>query len=217
MYYSQFKQDEILENNVFKNYKYGIFVDIGAHDGKTFNNTLFFEKNNKWNGYNIEPIPSVFEKLMINRPNCTNINCAISNSNGIEDFILNDGYTEMLSGLVEKYDERHINRLKFELQEKGGNSKIVKVKTKTFASLCDEYNIKYINLLSIDVEGAEFDIIKSIDFNKVFIDVIIFENNYEDVSEPIIQYLQNNNYKLLYKLGDIYMLHIHSKFLFFPQ
>lgn len=212
MYYSQFKQDEILENTIFKNYKYGIFVDIGAHDGETFNNTLYFEKNNKWNGYNIEPIPSVFEKLVINRPTCININCAISSSNGIEDFILNDGYTEMLSGLVKNYDERHINRLKNELQQNGGNSKVIKIKTKTFQSLCEEYNIKYINLLTIDVEGAEFDIIKSIDFDKVFIDVILFENNYEDVSEPIIKYLNSYNYRVLLKSGDIYMLNIHSKF-----
>jgi hypothetical protein len=34
MFYSQDKQDEFLETNVFKGFTNGIFVDIGAHDCK---------------------------------------------------------------------------------------------------------------------------------------------------------------------------------------
>ena len=48
MYYSQDKQDEFLEKNIFKGYKNGIFIDVGAFDGKTINNTLYFEKNNNF-------------------------------------------------------------------------------------------------------------------------------------------------------------------------
>lgn len=38
MYHSQ---DQYLEENIFKGHKNGFFVDVGAHDGKTINNTLF--------------------------------------------------------------------------------------------------------------------------------------------------------------------------------
>ena len=38
-FYSQDRQDYNLENYVFKGYKNGIFVDVGAYDGKTYNNT----------------------------------------------------------------------------------------------------------------------------------------------------------------------------------
>lgn len=41
-FYSQDKQDYNLEKYVFKGYKNGIFVDVGAYDGKDINNTLFF-------------------------------------------------------------------------------------------------------------------------------------------------------------------------------
>jgi len=44
-YYSQVKQDEFLHKKVFKNFKQGIFLDLGAFDGVTFSNTYFFEKN----------------------------------------------------------------------------------------------------------------------------------------------------------------------------
>ncbi len=99
MFYSQDKQDEYLENNIFKGFKNGFFVDIGSHDGVTFNNTLYFEKNNNWTGINVEAIEDVYNRLSFNRPNCININKAICNSEGKEEFIQNKGYPEMISGL----------------------------------------------------------------------------------------------------------------------
>ena len=61
MFHSQYNQDKYLETNIFKGFQNGFFVDVGAHDGKSLNNTLFFEENNNWTGINIEPIKSVFE------------------------------------------------------------------------------------------------------------------------------------------------------------
>lgn len=212
MFYSQFGQDSFLEKNVFKGYKYGIFVDIGSHDGVQLNNTLYFEKNNKWQGYNIEPIKDVYDKLIINRPNCININCAISDSNGHAEFILNKGYTEMISGLKKDFDPRHIQRLNNELSTHGGTTEVIEVETKRFDTLCYDYNIKYINYLSIDVEGAEFSVIRSIDFSKVFIDVIGFENNYDDTSKPIVEYLLNKGFSVLKKSSDIFMINNMSMF-----
>lgn len=64
MFYSQFKQDDFLENYIFNGYKKGFFVDVGAHDGVSLNNTLYFEKENDWTGINVEPIKSVYDKLV---------------------------------------------------------------------------------------------------------------------------------------------------------
>ena len=96
-------------------YKNGIFVDVGAHNGITFNNTLYFEKYNNWTGINIDPIKIVYDILLINRPNSFNLNCAICNNDGEADFLCNTGYTEMISGLKENFDPRHLNRLQYEI------------------------------------------------------------------------------------------------------
>ena len=61
MFHSQFEQDKFLEQNIFKGYKNGFFIDVGAHNGISMSNTLFFEKENGWKGINIEPIPSVLK------------------------------------------------------------------------------------------------------------------------------------------------------------
>ena len=46
MFNSQDNQDKYLEDTIFKGYQNGIFMDIGAHDGISINNTLYFEKYN---------------------------------------------------------------------------------------------------------------------------------------------------------------------------
>ena len=111
MFYSQDNQDRWLETNIFKGYQNGFYVDVGAHDGISINNTLYFEKNNNWTGINIEPIKTVFDKLVINRPNNINLNCAVCNNDGETDFLCNTGYTEMISGIKDNFDMRHLQRL----------------------------------------------------------------------------------------------------------
>lgn len=212
MFYSQCEQDKFLEENIFKGYKNGFFIDCGAHDGISINNTLYFEKNNGWNGINIEPINEVYEKLIINRPNCKNINVAVCNNDGTSEFILAKGYSEMISGLKNNYDTRHFDRLDRELKNHGGIKEVINVKTCKLETIFDENNIKHINYLSIDVEGAEFEVIKSINFEKVFIDVIGFENNYYDATIPIIKYLEDKNYKVIKIYTDVFMIHNNSIF-----
>ena len=212
MFYSQYTQDDYLENNVFKGFKNGIFMDIGAHDGVSLNNTLYFEKNNDWTGYNIEPIKSVYDKLIINRPTSININCAVSNNNGFSEFFCNTGFSEMISGLKTTFDSRHFERLKHENEHRGTTTDLIQIEMKRVETICDQYNIKYIHYLSIDVEGAEFEVIKSINFDKVFIDVIDFENNFDDTSVPIIQYLESKDYIVINKHSDIFMIHKNSIF-----
>ena len=191
MFYAQYNQDKFLETYVFKGYKNGFFIDVGAHNGKSINNTLYFEKNNNWTGINIEPIKNVYDKLIVNRPNCININCAISN---------NDGET------------RHNKRLEYENNKYGSTTQIIKIETKRLQTICDTHNISHINYLSIDVAGGGFEVIKSINFDKVFIDIIGFENNYDDTSIPIIKYLEDRNYVVIYKSLDIFMLNKKSVF-----
>ena len=67
-YYSQSQQDKIVDI-LFSKKMNGFFVDIGAHNGVNFSNSLFFETYRDWKGVCIEPIPEVFEQLQKNR-NC---------------------------------------------------------------------------------------------------------------------------------------------------
>ena len=212
MFYSQDKQDEYLETHIFKGYKNGFFMDIGSHDGKSLNNTLYFEENNNWTGVNVEPMKKAYNDLLVNRPNCININCAVYNNDGNTEFICNTGYTQMLSGIKDTFDKRHMIRLKRENAKYGSTTDILEVETKKIETICDSHQISHINYLSIDVEGAEFEVIKSINFDKLYIDVIGFENNYNDSAMPIIKYLEERNYIVIHNSLDILMIHQNSIF-----
>jgi Methyltransferase FkbM domain len=102
-----------------------------------------------------------------------------------------------------------------ENNETSATTQIIKVITKKLETIFDENKISHVNYLSIDVEGAEFEVIKSINFDKVFIDIIGFENNFIDVSIPIIKFLENNGFKLDNISDDIFMINLKSQFMHF--
>lgn len=208
MFYSQFGQDALLDR-LFKQATGGFFIDVGAHDGVTFNNTLFLERERQWSGINIEPLPQVFEQLVKNRPKMINLNLAIDKQVGKSNFYSNQGYTEMLSGLVDHYDERHRQRLTRELAQFGGQSSIIQVDTVPLSVIFKQYNIHHVDVLCIDVEGAEEAVIHSIGFEQdpPRIDVIMFENNYPDQGQRIIDHLQNQGYTLWSSHADVIMVH----------
>jgi len=193
-YYSQFEQDKFLYENFFKNKFDGFFMDIGAHDGVTGNNTYFFEKLG-WSGICIEPIPGVFSKLKNNR-NCILIESALSDSKGNEDFLVLEGYTEMLSGIMKNYDPKHLNRIDDELKSMGGKKNIIKCETITMEDLNLPHIIDYI---SLDVEGSELNILKTINFKKHQINFISIENNYNDSN--ITNIMLDNNFEIIINLG----------------
>lgn len=194
MFYSQLGQDKILFEVFFKDVENGIFVDVGAHDGKTCSNTLFYEESLNWKGICIEPLPDVYN-LLINNRKCLSLNYAICNENtDNKEFLELKGHSEMISGLLECYDQRHLQRVHREINEFGGSFKIIKVKTKMLKDILFDNNIEEIHYLSIDAEGAELDILKSIDFSKVFIHVLDIENNFSDTFYIIKNYLEDKGF-----------------------
>jgi FkbM family methyltransferase len=214
MFYSQENQDQLLETYVFKGFKRGIFVDVGAWDGVVFNNTLFFERERGWTGLNIEPHPDLFAKLVANRPTCTNVNVAITDRNGEGEFVAISGDTSMLSGLKENYDVRHLNRIARETTDLKTDTSVIQVPVKRLDTLFRETNTRRVHYLSIDAEGSEFAILRSIDFDFTFIDVIGFEANYPDTASQIVQYLESKGYVRLpiVNSNDVFMIYKDSVF-----
>jgi FkbM family methyltransferase len=196
-YCSQYGQDRFVHENLFPGVKNGVFADIGAHDGVTLSNTYFLEKLG-WTGIAVEPIPEIFEKLEANR-RCITVNGCVGSPAGKRKFRRVSGYPEMLSGLVDEYDQRHEARIAGEIKERGGTSEEIEVDCFDFNALLDEYGIRAVHYLSIDVEGGEFPIIKSIDFARADIRAIGVENNYQD--DGIRAYLRKRGFRLHSKVG----------------
>lgn len=204
-YYSQKGQDKLLNEVIFKGKKEGFFVEIGAHDGVSFSNSYFFERNLGWTGICVEPNPVIFDLLTANR-SCVCEQICISDSHEKKSFLLCEGYMlEMYSGLLHNYDPRHLARIDTEMCVFGGGKEVILVDCCTLKSLFKKHMITRIDFLSIDIEGGEQAALESIDFSEVTIDVIVVENNFNETM--IKDYLVTKDYVLRAHIGkdDIYI------------
>ena len=193
---SQLRQDlNVIEFYNFK--ENGFFVDIGASDGISLSNTYLLEKNYNWKGICVEPILDDFKKLINVRNNSICINKAVFSESDLElDFAIK--HFNMCSGLVQTMDDNvtidnvvHDRSVKHDLKE------IIKVKTITLNDLLEINNSpNYIDYLSLDTEGSELEILKSVNFNKYKFGIIDVEHNFvEPRRSEIRNLLENNGYK----------------------
>ena len=178
-YHSQYGQDRVFHEELFRGKRDGVFVEIGAHDGVSFNNTLFFERELGWRGLCVEPIPEVFEQLARNRSAIT-VQACVAQQSGRKQFLRVRGYAEMLSGMVDAYDPRHLSRIESEIQQEGGSSETIDVEAIRLDELLRKHGIDSIDLLCIDVEGAEREVLASFDLRRIRPAVVCIENNYSD-------------------------------------
>jgi len=73
-----------------------------------------------------------------------------------------------------RYDDAHYSLLP--MDDWGDVFTSIKTQSTTFNALCKKYRITNVHYLQIDTEGYDVEILKSIDFKKINIDVIKYEN-----------------------------------------
>ena len=184
----------------------GVFIEAGACDGILNSNTFLLEKNYEWTGLLVEPIKEYYLQLKQNR-NALTSNVALSNNNNKQlDFLITANKDLSTIRGYEDNDYHAENRQKY---------KIIKVPTVTLNNLIIK-NLKNfeIDFFSLDTEGSEFEIIKSLDFSKHRIKVICVEHNLSSNRDLIQNHLLANNYKKLnfpfLQIDDFYMLNTFS-------
>lgn len=130
----QIQQDIAHYYDHFDVAKGGVVVDIGAHVGLFTASCLDIASK----VYAVEPDPMFFKQLKkIRHKNVVPVNVGIASEDGVAR-IKSDGYAHAL----------------IPVHDVSG----VKVKTITFKSLISKYNIKKIDFLKVDCEGAEYDL-----------------------------------------------------------
>ena len=192
-YYSQSKQDEIVDKLLFQREK-GFFLDIGAHDGVNFSNSFFFEESRNWSGICIEPVPKFF-KILNEKRNCINLNICIADIEKEIEFVEVEGPASMLSGMLTSESSDHFERIKNAIKNQGGSYRIYKLNTLTVDSILKQYSGSIIDYLSIDVEGFELDILKTINFDSYNIRIMTIENDQRE--NHLESFLESKGFKSL--------------------
>ena len=175
----------------------GFYVDIGAFDGVELSNTYVMSQMG-WSGICVECNPYIIQKLIENRASdkckiCTNPIWSVDGK--VLDFHSN----EMLSFATEKdglSDSRSLPTVSISLN-----------------TLLEKYQApKNIDYISLDVEGVEFDILNSFDFNKWNVKCWTIEHNLQNTQESfqnfvdIAMLLLKHNYLIKWHDWDIFAI-----------
>jgi FkbM family methyltransferase len=151
----------------------GIAVECGAFDGLTECSCKFFEESSDWQCYNLEPAPANYSKLVINRPNSTNLPIGLSNESGSKTF------THVISPLVgENFGNgslQHTAAHLEDLKNRGCQFQEVKIDVLTWRDFVEKVGLQRIDLLVLDVEGHELAVIEGMKGCSVLPDVICIE------------------------------------------
>jgi hypothetical protein len=105
----------------------------------------------------------------------------------------------MLSGMVDMYDQRHIERIDQTIREHGGDKRIVDIPAMPLSEILEDRKIKKIDYCNIDVEGGEMNVLNSINLNNICIRFFTIENAYG--SPAIRKYLKRYGYSMIKILG----------------
>jgi len=192
-YHSQYGQDAEV-GAYLDHMRDGVFLDIGAHDGVSYSNSLYLERALGWTGVCVEPNPVVFERLRSART-CRCLNVGIGAEPGVLPFTALDGYGEMLSKFGEPTD-----RMLETARERDLTVRRYDVPVRTVADILSGCGIEHVDYLSIDTEGLEFSILQSIDVRRLGVRVITIENNFED--DRLELYLRGKGFLLRAILGS---------------
>ncbi|MBS1301867.1 FkbM family methyltransferase [Loktanella sp. SALINAS62] len=171
-YASQSGQDQVVDT-VFKGKRDGTFLDIGAFNGITGSNSLYFEKWRGWTGTMVEPVQAHRETAQMWR-SAACLPYAISDQNGEASFIaVTKGYTQM-SGLEDSYDSAILKRVRSDPRHAEDR---LTVPTRTLNALFDELGITEVDFVSLDIEGGELSALRAFDFAKYRVGAWAIENN----------------------------------------
>lgn len=189
--YSQIGEDIIIQN-ILQKVKKGFYVEIGSNEPVQHSNTFGLYMKG-WHGITVDANNEMIKLHKEIRPKDTALCAAISN---VEEEVT-----------FYEFDMDEISTISKDFYDKNKDTqRIVKetiIKTRTLDSVLDEYvgGDKTIDLLSIDVEGHDFNVLKSINLRKYRPKLIIIEIHDFVLTKPddneVYNWMITNDYKLI--------------------
>jgi FkbM family methyltransferase len=190
--YSQEGEDMILRR-IFADKPSGFYVDVGAHHPKRFSNTFYFYRRG-WRGINIDATPGSMTAFNKSRPADTNIEAPVSRKKQTLSFYMFDepalnGFSKQLS------EQRSTNGAAYKIIQ------TIDLETVTLAEILAKHLPKgqLIDFLSIDVEGLDYDVLLSNDWDRFRPKIILVEI----INRPLEDLFNHEITKLLNSEGYV--------------
>jgi FkbM family methyltransferase len=170
------------------------YLDIGANNYRRGNNTYWFYKKNA-NGILIEADPILCDNLRKKRKNDKVINVAI----GVEDNSSIDFYVLSLP----TRSSLDINHVQEALKQGLKITQIIKIPCKTLDTILELNNFEP-DYMSIDIEGMDFKVLRTLNLSKHNIKVIVAEicNDVDENGMSMDDYMKSQGYEIYSHCGS---------------
>lgn len=187
-HYSQFGED-IAIARVLNTDRAGFFVDVGCYHPRRYSNTwMLYQKG--WRGINIDIDSIKIDAFNLLRKEDINIVSAVSNKNGEVSYYSNGFYSLSVS-----LDDDFV----------AGKEKYRRKTTKCrgLSEIIDDtkYKGRQIDFLSVDVEGHDVEVLRSLDFERYSPRLVAVETHFsllrDVVSSSMYQFLVEKGYELV--------------------
>ena len=205
--YGQGNEDVLLRLFMQKPNQYkGFYIDIGAFHPIIYSNTKYFYDIG-WNGINIDANENSINEFNKYRARDINVCCGVSDEYGELDF-----YCFGDQSTINTLDKRQAKA--FEVEFKTKIKEIKKVPVQPINNILEKYCTigQHIDLITIDVEGFEMRILRSLDFIKYAPDYFLIEDldnrnkNYEKFKDGCLyKFMKNKGYNAIGKTDLTYL------------
>jgi FkbM family methyltransferase len=179
----------------------GFYVDIGAHHPYRFSNTYKFYQIG-WRGINIDPLPESMRLFKEKRPRDISLEVAILNSDDqqLNYYMFAETALNTMNEVIAKQRQVAVQTDEF----------VNKISVPSFRlkDVLDQYlpEGQQIDFFSIDVEGMDFSVIQSNNWDKYRPNFVLLEslnsNLQEDLNAEVTSFLMGNNYQLVAKTAN---------------
>jgi FkbM family methyltransferase len=189
MYYGQCGEDKHIHQKYFPYKREGVFLEMGAMNGITYSNTKFFEDILGWTGVLIEPIPELATACVRNRPRSKVFQCAVSQSSAPLQIYSHAAVSSLVKFTTPEY---------FDDWHKGKNIPVIQVPSRRLDDILHEAGINQIQFWSLDVEGAEYEVLQTMDWT-IPVDVICIEmlgGSHAEINEKCRALLRAQGFRL---------------------
>jgi FkbM family methyltransferase len=182
----------------------GYYVELGANDGRLSSNTLYYERFRNWRGVLIEPAPNLYLECRKNRSSQNKIVCAACVSFDYKDEFVKVIYSDSMSVTLNVETDIADGMAHAEL----GRQFLKPWETvftfgavaRTLSSILLEAKApRVIDFLSLDVEGAEIEVLKGVDHKAFKFRYMLVECR--DI-ERLRSYLEPLDYRLLEQFNE---------------